>query len=102
MHADLKGSLRAIENSWKSFENNGKPMDRKEVEYILKYGIEKGYKTTADFKGNEVDLVLSKHWWDNLAASFQYYHLRKNAFDFANDKSIVEMYNKKDLKLTAD
>ncbi|TDX83980.1 hypothetical protein [Epilithonimonas xixisoli] len=102
MHADLKGSLRAIKNSWKSFENNGKPMDKKEVEYILKYGIEKGYKTTADFKDNEVDLVLSKYWWDNLAPSFQYYHLRKNEVEVTDEKSIVEMYNKKDLKLRAD
>lgn len=102
MHADLKGSLIAIENSWKSFVNNGNPMERKEVEYILNYGINKGYKTTADFEENEVDLVLSKYWWENLAPSFQYYHLRKNEIDIENDESIIEMYNKKDLKLTAD
>ena len=60
MHADLKGSLRAIENSWKSFENNGKRMTKKQVEFVLKAGIEKGYKTTADFRENEVDELLKQ------------------------------------------
>lgn len=58
MHADLKGSLRAIEKSWKAFEHNGKPMTKNQVIKVLEYGIAKGYKTTKDFKENEVDEIL--------------------------------------------
>lgn len=60
MHADLAGSLRQIERSWNTFENDGKPMTRKQVEYVLKAGIAKGYKTTRDFKENEVNELLKE------------------------------------------
>ncbi len=59
MHADLKGSLRAINKSYRSFEHNGKPMTKQQVIKVLEYGIAKGYKTTADFTDDEVYTVLS-------------------------------------------
>lgn len=97
MHADLKGSLKAINNSWSSFENNGNRMTKKQVEFILKAGIEKGYKTTADFKDNEVDELLElmdlTDWWNNLAPSNQYYHLRKNEVDIVDEKSLRKMHD---------
>ncbi|WP_407497482.1 hypothetical protein [Elizabethkingia meningoseptica] len=58
MHADLKGALKAINSSWKAFVHNGKSLSKDQVEKILNTGISKGYKTTADFKENEVDEIL--------------------------------------------
>ena len=58
MHADLKGSLRAIDKSWRVFIHNGKSLSKVQVEKVVKAGIAKGYKTTADFKENEVNEIL--------------------------------------------
>lgn len=58
MHADLKGALRQINTSYKTFSHNGKSLTKQQVETILKAGIAKGYNSTADFKENEVDNIL--------------------------------------------
>lgn len=58
MHADLKGALQQINKSWNAFEHNNKPMTKNQVRKVLEYGIEKGYKTTKDFKPGEVDEIL--------------------------------------------
>ncbi len=60
MHADLQGALRAINTSWKTFEHNGKSLSKHQVKMVLIAGIDKGYKTTADFKENEVDEILNQ------------------------------------------
>jgi len=59
MHADLKGALQQINKSWKAFKHNGKKLTKEQVTKVLKYGISKGYKTTADFEDDEVDRVLN-------------------------------------------
>jgi hypothetical protein len=59
MHADLRGSLRNIDKSWQCFEHRGQPFKSKQqVIQILKYGISKGYETTADFTDEELDALL--------------------------------------------
>ena len=60
MHADLQGALSQINKSWKAFIHNGKSLSKAQVEKVLKAGIAKGYKTTADFKENEVDELLKQ------------------------------------------
>lgn len=59
MHADLKGALEQINRSYKAFEHKGRKMSKEQVRNVLKYGIEKGYKTTAELSDEEVDKVLS-------------------------------------------
>lgn len=58
MHADLKGALEQINKSYKAFEHKGKRLSKEEVRKVLKYGISKGYKTTAELSDEEVDKVL--------------------------------------------
>ena len=58
MHADLKGALEQINRSYKAFEHRGQKMSKEQVRKVLKYGIDKGYKTTADLSDEEVDEIL--------------------------------------------
>ncbi len=58
MHADLIGALEQINKSYKAFEHRDKKLSKEQVIKVLKYGIEKGYKTTAEFTDEEVDHVL--------------------------------------------
>jgi ribulose bisphosphate carboxylase small subunit len=58
MHADLKGALEQINRCYSAFEHRGKRMSKEEVRKVLKYGIDKGYKTTAELKDEDVDKVL--------------------------------------------
>jgi len=58
MDADIKGALRNLNDSWKAFEHNGRPLSKKQVEGILKYGIFKGYKSTSEFADGEIDGLL--------------------------------------------
>lgn len=60
MHADVKGALVRLNESYRSFEHNGKRMTKIEVKAVLEYAILKGYKTTAELKDEEVDSVLKK------------------------------------------
>lgn len=59
MHADLKGALAQLNRSYKAFEHRGQKMTKEQVRKVLKYGIDKGYKTTAELKDDEVDKILS-------------------------------------------
>lgn len=62
MRADLKGALKAINKSWKSFVHNGKPMTKDEVEKCLKYGIAKGYDHTGQLTDEDIDnAIKGKH-----------------------------------------
>ena len=58
MHADLAGALKQINKSYKAFEHKGKPLTKEQVIKVLKYGLSKGYKTTAELTDDEVDKVL--------------------------------------------
>lgn len=58
MHADLKGALKQIDKSYRAFEHRGKIMTKEQVSTVLEYGINKGYKTTAEFTNEEVDKIL--------------------------------------------
>lgn len=58
MHADLIGALAQINRSWRAFEHRGKKLSKAQVIKVLKYGIGKGYETTADFTDEEVDEIL--------------------------------------------
>ena len=59
MHADLKGALEQINRSYKTFEHRGQKLTKSQVVKVLKHGINKGYKTTAEFSDEEVDKVLT-------------------------------------------
>lgn len=59
MHADLKGALEQINKSYRAFEHRGQKMSKEQVRKVLKYGIDKGYKTTAELSDEEVDKALS-------------------------------------------
>lgn len=58
MYADLIGALEQLNRSYKAFEHRGQKMSKDQVRKVLKYGLEKGYKSTAEFKDEEVDTVL--------------------------------------------
>lgn len=58
MHADLIGALTQINKSYKAFEHRGMRLSKEQVIKVLKYGILKGYKTTAEFSDEEVDKIL--------------------------------------------
>jgi lipoate-protein ligase A len=58
MHSDLAGALEQINKGWKAFEHRGKPMTKDQVRKVLKYGLSKGYKTTAELTDEEVDNII--------------------------------------------
>jgi ribulose bisphosphate carboxylase small subunit len=60
MHADLMGALEQINKAYKAFEHRGQRMSKEQVRKVLKYGLLKGYKTTAEFTDKEVDEILNK------------------------------------------
>ncbi len=59
MHADIAGALAQLNTSFKHFEHNGKRLTKDQVKRILEYGLSKGYKTTAELKDDEVDVILA-------------------------------------------
>lgn len=59
MNADLLWVLKNIKKSYRLFEHNGKPMSKEQVEKVVRYGINKGYKNTNDFTDDEIDNLLS-------------------------------------------
>jgi len=61
MHAYLIGALRQINKSYLVFEHKGKKMSKEQVRKVLKYGISKGYETTAELTDEEVDKILSNN-----------------------------------------
>lgn len=58
MHADLIGALEQVNKAYKAFEHRGQKMSKSEVIKVLKYGISKGYKSTAELNDDEVDKLL--------------------------------------------
>ena len=59
MYADIEGALWQINKYYRMFEHNGKSLSKTQVKTILEHGLKKGYETTADFKEDEVDKILS-------------------------------------------
>ncbi len=58
MNADIKGALKQIDKSYRSFEHKGMPMTKKQVKSVLEYGLEKGYKHTGQLTDEEVDMII--------------------------------------------
>lgn len=46
MNADIKGALDQINQSYRAFVHNGKPMTKQQVKSVLEYGLSKGYEHT--------------------------------------------------------
>jgi len=61
MKADLKGVLNNINFAYHLFEHdNGEKMTKEEVIKLMKYGIKKGYKTTAEITNEDERRALGK------------------------------------------
>ena len=58
MNADIAGALEQLNKSWRCFTHKGKPLTKKQVRKILKYGISKGYRHTGQLTDEEVDELL--------------------------------------------
>lgn len=55
MHADIKGALNQIENSWSYFLHRGKQMTKEQVKLVLTNAIEAGYRTTNEIPLEKID-----------------------------------------------
>ena len=60
MDADIKGCLLNINKSYRIFEHNGMPMNKKEVKTILEYGLKCGYETTNQIPEAEVYKIIKQ------------------------------------------
>jgi hypothetical protein len=60
MDADVLGCLKAINKSYKAFEHKGQSMTKKEVQAVLTYAYNKGYKAVSELSDEEINNVLSK------------------------------------------
>ena len=104
MNADVKGALAQINDSWKAFVHNGKPMTKPEVKAVLEYAISKGYETTAELKDDEVNTLLSqviqkpKH--DPITASALRWWLCKTVADA--DKWTLQHFGIESMKATKE
>lgn len=58
MNADIKGCLAEIDESYRVFEHNGKPMSKRQVKAVLEYGLRMGYETTKELSDEEIQQVL--------------------------------------------
>lgn len=61
MNADLSGALEQLDQSWKAFEHNGKPMTKNEVRKALVYGLKKGYNHTGQLTDADLDEALKNN-----------------------------------------
>lgn len=59
MNADCKGALAQINQSWKSFTHNDKPMTKEQVKAVLEYAIKNGYEHTGQLMAEEIDDVIN-------------------------------------------
>ena len=67
MIANIKGALNRINQAYKLFEHNGKPMSKNEVKSLLEYGLKRGYKYTNEFTDEEVNKILNVGGKEGLA-----------------------------------
>ncbi len=58
MIADLKGSLKQLDKSYKMFTHKGKHLTKEQVKKILEYGIERGYTDSGQLSEEEIDKIL--------------------------------------------
>jgi len=58
MDASIQGSLNQLDRCYRFFEHKGKSMTKKQVKSVLKYALNKGYKSTSELTDDEVDKVL--------------------------------------------
>lgn len=59
MNADVKGALVQINQSWKAFEHNGKPMTKEQVTAVLTYADSKGIETVNEIPDSDIEFVLN-------------------------------------------
>ena len=57
MNADVKGAYAQLNKSWKAFTHNGEGMTKNQVKLILEHAIKRGYETTDDIPGDEIDQI---------------------------------------------
>ena len=70
MNADIQDSLNQLNKSHSCFEHKGKSITKKQVKYILEFGLRKGYKSTSEFSDEEIDkLIKLSNNWDTLENS---------------------------------
>jgi len=60
MNADIKGTLRQINKSYRAFTHKGKSMSKEDVRNVLEYGLSIGYETTDQFTDIEIDNIINK------------------------------------------
>lgn len=58
MHADIQGALDSINTSYRFFEHRGKEMTKEQLQKVLEYALEMGYKSTAEISDKEVDELI--------------------------------------------
>jgi len=58
MDADIKGSLKNINNLWQLFEHNGNRLSKIEVKKVLEYGLAMGYTAVSQITDKEIEMVL--------------------------------------------
>lgn len=56
----IQDVLNNINEYYKGFRHNGKPLSKRQVKKVLQYGIDKGYTNIEQFTNEEVDIVLQK------------------------------------------
>jgi len=59
MNADLAGALEQLNNSWRTFIHNDKPMTKEQVRKALVYGLKKGYKGTNELTDQDIETALA-------------------------------------------
>jgi hypothetical protein len=59
MDAYIQGALDQINKSWRAFEHNGKRMTKTQVEAVLTYGKNKGYKSISQIPDKIIDEIIS-------------------------------------------
>jgi hypothetical protein len=72
MYADVNGALAQINRIWRLFEHNGRQMTKDEVYNVLKYAIQKGYKTTKELTDEEIESIVK---WNTVAPQMSLYLL---------------------------
>jgi len=58
MNINLKNAYNMISHVYYLFEHKGENLTKNEVKAILEYAVKKGYESTCDIPGNEVDKIL--------------------------------------------
>ena len=58
MNADINGSLKHLNTSYKYFTHDGERLTKEQVKAILEYGQYMGYTHTGELKNSEINRIL--------------------------------------------